>query len=418
MKFNELKLSESILEAIGYMGFEEATEIQQKAIPLIIEGEDVLAFAQTGTGKTAAFILPTINKIEKSKVKGTKALVVCPTRELAIQIEKQIQGFTYFAGLDSIAVYGGGSGDEWEVQKEKLKNGVDIVVATPGKLISHLNMGFCKFKNLEFFILDEADRMMDMGFVDDIRKIASFLNKDRQTLLFSATMPDNIMTLSKELMKEDPKVISINLSKPAEGVLQAVYLANEEHKIPLIAKLIKDKPTYDSIIIFSGTKKKVSEIVNGLTRRGLNAHGISSDYDQSKREEVVAKFRSKKIRIIVATDVLSRGIDIKDINLVINYDVPKNAEDYVHRVGRTARASSTGVAITIINENDMYSFSKIEELIDTEIIKLALPEEIGVSPEWNPKKRNFSRGGGGKHKGKGGNKSRNKGRSGGYKKRS
>ena len=387
MKFTELGLDDQILEAIGYMGFEEATPIQEKAIPVIIEGRDLIACAQTGTGKTAAFILPTLHRIFRSNDGiGTKALVVCPTRELAVQIEKQIQGFAYFLGIHSIAIYGGGSGSDFEQQKKALKSGADIIVATPGKLLSHLNLGYVKFDTVKHFILDESDRMMDMGFREDIDKIASFLPKEKQTLMFSATMPPKIREMSKELLI-NPEQISFAISKPAEGVLQAVYLAHDTQKIQLLSKLIADKPNYESIIIFSSTKKKVSEIVSGLRRNKFAAEGISSDYDQSQREAVLSSFKQKKTRIIVATDVLSRGIDIKDINLVINFDVPKNAEDYVHRVGRTARAKTTGVAITLINEKDMYNFHQIEKLIEREIMKLPPPEELGPGPEWRVGKK-------------------------------
>lgn len=387
MKFKELGLDDQILEAIGYMGFEDATPIQEKAIPVIIEGKDLIACAQTGTGKTAAFILPTLHRIYRSNDgPGTKALVVCPTRELALQIEKQIQGFSYFLGIHSIAIYGGGSGSDFDQQKKALKSGADIIVATPGKLLSHLNLGYVKFDTVKHFILDESDRMMDMGFREDIDKIASFLPKKKQTLMFSATMPPKIREMSKELLI-DPEQISFAISKPAEGVLQAVYLVHDEQKIQLLTKLISDKPNYESIIIFTSTKKNVSIIVSGLRKNKFAAEGISSDYDQSQREAVLSSFKQKKTRIIVATDVLSRGIDIKDINLVINFDVPKNAEDYVHRVGRTARAKTTGVAITLINEKDMYNFHQIEQLIEREIMKLPPPPELGPGPEWRVSKK-------------------------------
>ncbi|MDF1694858.1 MAG: DEAD/DEAH box helicase [Saprospiraceae bacterium] len=419
MKFKELGLDDQILEAIGYMGFEEATPIQEKAIPVIIEGKDLIACAQTGTGKTAAFILPTLHRIYRdTKGSGTRALVVCPTRELALQIEKQIQGFAYFLGIHSIAIYGGGSGSDFEQQKKALKSGADIIVATPGKLLSHLNLGYVKFDTVQHFILDESDRMMDMGFREDIDKIASFLPKDKQTLMFSATMPPKIREMSKQLLR-DPEQISFAISKPAEGVLQAVYLAHDAQKIPLLTKLIADKPSYESIIIFTSTKKNVSNIVLGLRKNKFAAEGISSDYDQSQREAVLSSFKHKKTRIIVATDVLSRGIDIKDINLVINFDVPRNAEDYVHRVGRTARAKTTGVAITLINEKDMYNFHQIEQLIEREIMKLPPPPELGEGPEWrvgrkkggnrrnygnkNRKKSNYRKGGKGKGNWKGKN---------------
>lgn len=407
MKFTELDLNEKILEAIGYMGFEEATPVQQEAIPIIKTGKDLIACAQTGTGKTAAFILPTLHNIMADPDrKGTQALVICPTRELAVQIEKQIMGFAYFLGITSMAVYGGGDGEDFAQQKSALSQGADIIVATPGKLISHLNLGYVKFETVQYLILDESDRMMDMGFRDDIEKIASFLPEDRQTLMFSATMPPKIRELSKKLMK-DPEQISFAISKPAAGVLQAVYLAYDPQKIPLIHSLIADKPKYESIIIFSSTKKNVSNIVRGLKRHGYDVEGISSDYNQESREQVLSRFKTKQIRIIVATDVLSRGIDIKDISLVINYDVPSNAEDYVHRVGRTARAKTTGVAITLINENDMFGFHQIEELIESQIMKLQPPKDLGEGPEWSPKRRPKP----GKHRGRGsGRMAKSKGR--------
>lgn len=405
MKFTELGLADEIIESIGYMGFEEATPIQEQAIPIIMQGRDMIACAQTGTGKTAAFILPTLHRLfTDTKKRATRALVICPTRELAIQIDKQIQGFTYFLGLHSIAVYGGGSGEDWVQEKEALSQGADIIVSTPGKLISHLNMGYVDFSHVEYFIMDEADRMLDMGFRADIEKIASFLPAGRQTLMFSATMPSKIRELAKKTLK-DPFQINIAISKPAEGVLQAVYLVHEAQKLALITKLIQDKPNYKRIIIFTSRKKKVLDIVKALKREKFNVEGVSSDYEQSEREAVIANFKSLRTRIVVATDVLSRGIDIKDINLVINFDTPSNAEDYVHRVGRTARADTTGVAITLVNEDDMQDFHEIEQLIDTEIMKLPPFPELGPGPEWDPtrkKKRNY--GGGGRKNYKGGKK--------------
>lgn len=405
MKFTELGLADEIIESIGYMGFEEATPIQVQSIPVILEGKDLIACAQTGTGKTAAFILPTLHRLfTGEKKEATRALVICPTRELAIQIDKQIQGFTYFLGLHSIAVYGGGSGEDWVQEKEALSQGADIIVSTPGKLISHLNMGYVDFSQVEYFIMDEADRMLDMGFRADIEKIASFLPEKRQTLMFSATMPSKIRELAKKTLN-DPHQINIAISKPAEGVLQAVYLVYESQKIDLITRLIKDKPNYKRIIIFSSRKKKVYDIVKALKSEKFNVEGVSSDYEQSEREAVIANFKSLRTRIVVATDVLSRGIDIKDINLVINFDTPSNAEDYVHRVGRTARADTTGVAITLVNEDDMQDFHEIEQLIDMEIMKLPPFPELGPGPEWNPKQKRQKRYGGGGRGKKGGKKS-------------
>jgi superfamily II DNA/RNA helicase len=385
MTFEELGLNDEILEAIDYMGFEKATEIQEKAIPLILKNKDLLGCAQTGTGKTAAFILPVLHQMAHEKHSGITTLIIVPTRELAKQIDQQIQGFSYFIPVTSITIYGGGSSD-WEKQKKAIKEGVDIIVATPGKFITHLTMGYVDLKTIKFLILDEADRMLDMGFVDDIMKIIGFLPKKRQTLLFSATMPPKIKKLAEQIMVE-PEEITLSLSKPAEGVLQGAYLVHSAQKIELINHLIRNKEEdYASILIFSSTKKNVGEIVRSLKTNGYDAAGISSDFDQKEREEVLSKFRAKKIRILVATDVLSRGIDIKDINLVINYDVPSNAEDYVHRVGRTARAKTTGVALTFINERDIPGFAQIEELIERQVLKLPLPKGFEKGPEWRTKR--------------------------------
>lgn len=385
MKFEELGLGDEILEAIDYMGFEDATEIQEKAIPLILENKDLLGCAQTGTGKTAAFILPVLHQMVESRDDGLNTLVIVPTRELAKQIDQQIQGFSYFIPVTSMTIYGGG-GSDWEKQKKALKGGVDIIVATPGKFISHLNMGYVKLDKLKHLILDEADRMLDMGFVDDIMMIINHLPKERQTLMFSATMPPKIKKLAEQIMVA-PEQITLALSKPAEGVLQGAYLVHNNQKIMLINQLITDKPDYASILIFSSTKKNVTEIVRSLKKNGFDVAGISSDFDQAQREEVLSKFRAKRIRILVATDVLSRGIDIKDINLVINYDVPSNAEDYVHRVGRTARAATTGVALTLINDKDIPGFTEIETLIERQVLKLPLPEGFEPGPEWKVRRK-------------------------------
>ena len=414
MTFKELNLGEEVLEAIGYMGFEKATPIQEQAIPKILENRDLIACAQTGTGKTAAFMLPIIHKLATQPHKGTNTLIIVPTRELAIQIDQQIQGFSYFLSVHSIAVYGGGSGGSYDQEKKALAEGTDIIVATPGKLKSHLNMGLTRFDNLEHLILDEADRMMDMGFVDDIMFIISKLPKKRQNLMFSATMPQKIRSLMKNVL-HNPFEISIAMSKPAEGVTQQVYLVHQDQKTDLVRHILYDHKDFTSILIFSSTKKDVFQIVRGLTSKGIKAQGISSDLEQKDRESVLSKFRSKDTRILVATDVLSRGIDIKDIDLVINYGVPGNAEDYVHRVGRTARSDTKGMAITLVNQRDMRNLKDIEDLIGYEIVRIPLPEEIGKGPEWtlNPPrdkrkfqgkrkgyqgKRNFKKkGGGGNH---------------------
>lgn len=391
MQFEEFGLNDQLLEAISYMGYEKATPIQISTIPEILSGRDLIACAQTGTGKSAAFLLPVLHKIRERETTGVDTLILVPTRELAVQIEQQIQGFAYFVSVNSIAIYGGGDGTGWDQEKKVLTEGADIVVATPGKMISHLNMGYVNFSSVQHLILDEADRMLDIGFHDDIIKIISYLPKIRQTLMFSATMAPKIRSLAKKILT-DPNEISTAIAKPAEGVLQAVYLIFNNQKIPLIQQLIDNKPEYQSILIFTSTKKNVSEIVRALKRTSGNVQGISSDLEQKDREEVLSQFRARNTRILVATDVLSRGIDIKDINLIINYDTPQDAEDYVHRVGRTARADQTGVAITLVNEEDMFRLHRIEELIESEIIKLALPDDLGNGPIWNPHaKRRFPR---------------------------
>ncbi|MFC2151835.1 DEAD/DEAH box helicase [Bacteroidota bacterium] len=384
MKFTEFNLNDQLLEAISYMNFDDATPIQEKAIPEIINRKDLIACAQTGTGKTAAFILPVLNELSEFKETAVHTLIIVPTRELALQIDQQIQGFSYFVHVSSCPVYGGGDGADFEVERKALLGNAEIIVATPGKLISHLKMGYVKFEKIKHLILDEADKMLDMGFYEDIQKIISYIPKQRQTLMFSATMPPKIRTLASQILK-NPKEISLELSKPAEGVLQASYLVFEKQKTALIKHLIVNKPEYDSILIFTSTKSKISEIVRGLKGNDFSIEGISSDLEQQEREEVLSRFRSRKTRVLVATDVISRGIDIKDINLVINYDVPHDAEDYVHRVGRTARAKTTGIAITLISESDMQKFKRIEDLIESNIIKLPTPPEIGESPVWNPK---------------------------------
>jgi superfamily II DNA/RNA helicase len=393
MKFSDLNINEQLKEAIAYMGFEHLTPIQEKAIPIILEHKDLIACAQTGTGKTGAFVLPILDKLIDKNNKDTDTLILVPTRELAIQIEQQIQGLSYFISISSMAVYGGGDGKEWILQKDALMNGADIIVATPGKLLAHLQMGYVNFKKVKHLVLDEADRMLDMGFIDDIQQIISYLPKERQTLMFSATMPNSIKLLANKILKQ-PEEIILSISKPAEGVEQNAYLAYDAQKDNLLAHILNERKVYDSIIIFTSAKLKINEIVHSLSRSGFKAVGISSNLEQDRREQVLQDFRSKKIRILVATDVMSRGIDVKEINMVINYDVPHDAEDYVHRVGRTARASTKGEAITLINPRDMYKFAKIEKLIEKIIPKLVMPSEIGEAPAWNPEKDKSKHAGG------------------------
>ena len=381
MKFTELGLKEELLEAISYMGFETATPIQEEVIPVILADKDLIACAQTGTGKTGAFVLPILNKLIGKKESHVNTLIIVPTRELAIQIEQQIQGFSYFISTESMAIYGGGDGSDWQSEKDAFVNGTDIIIATPGRLLSHLKMGGVNFNNLKHLVLDEADRMLDMGFIDDIQAILSYLPKKHQTLLFSATMPRSIRQLAQKVLHE-PVEISLSISTPAEGVDQKVYLIFEEQKEKMLKHILGERNHYDSILIFTSTKSKITEIVRSLNRNGFPSHGISSNLDQVKREEVLRDFRSKQIRILVATDVMSRGIDVKEINLVINYDVPHDAEDYVHRVGRTARVNEKGEAITLVTQREIYKLRKIEQLIKASVPKLQPPQNMGKLPDW------------------------------------
>jgi ATP-dependent RNA helicase RhlE len=387
MIFDELDLNPQLLESIDYMGFREATPIQEKAIPVILTGKDLIACAQTGTGKTAAYLLPVMNHIYDKRPDHTHTLILVPTRELAIQIDQQVQGLAYTLNITSIAVYGGGDGSGWDQEKAALSSGADIIVATPGRLISHLNQGYVKFNQIEVLVLDEADRMLDIGFYDDIMRIISHLPKKRQTLMFSATMPPKIRAMSKHIMKS-PVEIALEISKPAEGVIQVIYRLSDDMKLPLVNSLIADNPDYKSILIFSSTKKILSKIVQGLRSKNYLVEGISSDLQQREREEMLVRFRTRKTRVLVATDMLSRGIDIKDINLVINFDVPSDAEDYVHRVGRTARAETTGQAVTLVNNIDIPKMHRIENLIGYKVNVSPMPafivEQHGKSHDHRP----------------------------------
>lgn len=399
MTFEELGLNDDILDGLDSMGFVKPTPIQEQAIGPIIEGKDVVASAQTGTGKTAAFILPAMHRIMETELKKkVRVLVIVPTRELATQIDQQIEGFSYFTSVSSMPIYGGGDAQSFEQEKKALTSGVEFVIATPGRFISHLNLGYVDLKELDILILDEADRMLDMGFLGDIMRIVGFTGESRQTLLFSATMPGRILELSSRILK-DPVRINIALSKPAEGVVQGAYVVYDRQKPKLIPLLLEGKDL-NSVILFASTKKSVREVYESLRRKGLSVGSISSDLDQKDREQVMLDFRNRKIKILVATDVVSRGIDIDGIDLVINYDAPSDAEDYVHRIGRTARADSTGVALTLIGPDDQQKFGRIEALIGSEVRKLQVPEELGEVPEYRPDK---NRGGRGKrhfHKGK------------------
>ncbi len=376
MTFKELRLSDSLLEGLDAMGFEKATPIQEKAIPPILKGKDLIACAQTGTGKTAAFLLPIIDRLQGKDTDSVDALIIVPTRELAVQIDQQLEGFAYFTEISSIPIYGGRDGKSFEDEKKALKLGANIIVATPGRLIAHLNLGYVKFDKLQHLILDEADRMLDMGFLNDILKIINFIPEKRQTLMFSATMPPKIRQFARRILHK-PDQINIAISKPASGILQAAYFAEDEQKPKLLTHLLgKRKDKDERILIFSSTKANVKNIVAALKSGGLTAGEIHSDLDQLQREEMLRKFKSGAKPILVATDILSRGIDVKGIDLVINYDVPGDAEDYIHRVGRTARAEAEGVALTFINRKDSRKFKDIERLMGQIVQKAPLPEPI------------------------------------------
>ncbi len=386
VKFKDFGFSSEVMEGLEAMRFEEATPVQAQTIPIIREGTDLIACAQTGTGKTAAYLLPVLDNIINNKTEGTTAVVLVPTRELALQIDQQVEGFSYFLSVTSLAVYGGNDKDLWDQQKQALSRGADIIVATPGRMIQHLNMGYVDFKTVKHFILDEADRMLDMGFHEDIMQIESYLSKEnRQNLLFSATMPPKIRDLAKKLLN-NPKEINIAISKPAEGILQAAYVVHDYQKIDLIVDLLKGKDL-TSIIIFVSRKAKVNDVVRALKKNEFNAGAIHSDLDQNERVEVLREFKNRNLQILVATDIVARGIDIEKIDLVINYDVPNDAEDYVHRIGRTARAKTQGVGITFINEEEQVDFYKIEQLIETNVYKIPLPPNYEDAPEYNPESK-------------------------------
>lgn len=376
MNFSNFNLHPDILEGIQSMGFENPTPIQEQAIPVILEGKDLIACAQTGTGKTAAFVLPilSINANKNSDHNKISTLIIAPTRELALQIDQQIEGFSYFSPIGSVAVYGGNDGSNWDRQRAAIEGGADLVVATPGRLMQHIQMGYVKLDTVEYLILDEADRMLDMGFYDDIMGIIKLLPKKRQTLMFSATMPPKIRQLAKTIL-HNPVEISLAVSKPAENILQAVYMVENNQKLELLDSIVTGKDYVQSVLVFASTKSEVKNIERRLIRSNISAKAIHSDLDQKQREEVLREFRNRKIQILVATDIISRGIDIEDIDLVVNYDVPNDPEDYVHRIGRTARAQSDGVAITFVNKSQRGSFSKIESFLGTEVFKIKNPLE-------------------------------------------
>ena len=366
MKFTDFNLHPSLMDGLNAMSFKEPTPIQTQTIPLIMDGHDVLGCAQTGTGKTAAFLLPILHSLTVNPSEKIATLIIVPTRELAVQIDQQLEGFSYFTPISAIAVYGGRDGQSLDLEKKALKGGAPIVVATPGRLIAHIDMGYVNFDSLRYLVLDEADRMLDMGFAPDIMKIVNMLPKNRQTLLFSATMPAPIRKFSQQLLNK-PKEVSISISKPADKIVQSMYGVEDEQKPALAEQILSGLKEMEKILIFAGTKIKVRQVSDRLLKAGFDVAAIHSDLDQAEREDRLSAFRNGKLKIVVATDVLSRGIDIKGIDLVINYDVPGDPEDYVHRIGRTGRAEAEGMAITFVNYRDRPKIFSIEKMMGREI---------------------------------------------------
>lgn len=393
MTFQDLNLDPKLLDGLSSMNYSKPTPIQEQAIPMILSNRDLIACAQTGTGKTAAYILPILNKIIRAEKRHLNTLVLAPTRELAQQIDQQIEGFAYFLGVSSIPVYGGGDGASWDQQRKAMEEGADIIIATPGRLIALLAMGKIVLDHLEHLVLDEADRMLDMGFFDDIVKIINYLPKERQTLLFSATMPPKIRQLSNKILR-DPLEITIALAKPAAGITQQAYVVHDGQKGLVLKHVLKTVP-WNSVIIFASTKEAVKKLDMAFQKANLPARAFHSDLEQQERELILRAFKNKQLNILIGTDVLSRGIDVEGISLVINYDVPPDPEDYVHRIGRTARAETTGTAVTLINEKDQRKFQNIENLIGSVIPKLPLPEAAGPGPQYEPGARREHSGGGG-----------------------
>lgn len=379
--FDSFAFENSLQEGLFSMGYKNATPIQTEAIPIIMEGHDLIACAQTGTGKTAAFLLPVMNRIlqQPADKQALNTLIISPTRELALQIDQLVEGLSYFTGISSIAIYGGGDGNIWNQQKKALETGVEIIIATPGRLISLLQTGMISLKTIQHLILDEADRMLDMGFSEDINKIISFLPAERQTILFSATMPPKIRQMASKILK-DQKEVSIAIAKPAAGINQQIYFAYDNQKMGLLKSILAEGD-FKSTIIFASTKELVKKMPAEIKKIGFSAKAFHSDLEQTEREAIMRDFKAKKLPILIGTDILSRGIDVTGIDLVINFDTPHDAEDYVHRIGRTARAETTGTAITFVNDKDMRKLQFIEALIGKEITKVPMPEHLGKGPE-------------------------------------
>jgi len=378
--FTDFNFDERLQDGLNSMGFKNPTPIQAQAIPLIQSKHDLIACAQTGTGKTASYLLPVMDGICRlEKRPAISALILAPTRELALQIDQQIEGLAYFTGISSIAIYGGGTGIEYEQQRRSLREGVDIVIATPGRLIAHLNAGGVLIDDIKYLVLDEADRMLDMGFQEDLLHIIRKLPVDRQTLLFSATMPPKIRTFAQKLLK-NPQQVNIATSSPAAGILQQCYRVYDENKNTLLLDILNNGD-FKSVIVFASTKEKVKQLNSDLKKTKLKVKAFHSDLQQYERQSILLEFKNRKLNVLVGTDVLSRGIDVDGIDLVVNFDVPGDPEDYIHRIGRTARAESTGTAITFVNNKDYAKFSSIEALMDRKVDRIALPIAIGEEPK-------------------------------------
>lgn len=380
MKFEELGLSDEVLDALDAMGFSECTPIQEQAIPVVLDGDDLVAVAQTGTGKTAAYLLPVISRLytEGAPTDAINCIVMAPTRELAQQIDRQVEGFSYYMEISSTAVYGGTDGVTFAQQQRGLKLGADVVIATPGRLLAHLQMGYVDLSRVSYFILDEADRMLDMGFYDDIMQIAKRLPKDRQTLMFSATMPPKIRKLAGEILT-NPREVKIAVSRPADGIRQSVYMCGEGQKDAVLKHLFKTVDRSERVIVFASSKLKVKDLARALRREKYEVGEIHSDLEQAKRDDVMLGFRSGRIPILIATDIVARGIDVDDIAMVVNYDVPHEAEDYVHRIGRTARAGAQGRAVTFVSPMERRKFTAIERFLGKEVLRESLPEGLAES---------------------------------------
>ncbi|MEM9887712.1 MAG: DEAD/DEAH box helicase [Bacteroidota bacterium] len=391
MTFRELNLNDQLIDGLDSMGFETATPIQEQGIPIILSGKDLIGCAQTGTGKTAAFLLPILHQLTEQPQESVSTLILVPTRELAMQIDEQLEAFSYFTNISSIPIYGGQGKDAFNYEKKALTQGADIIVATPGRLIAHLNLGYVRFEEVKYFILDEADRMLDMGFVKDIRKINSYLPEKKQTLLFSATMAKEIKKFALSLLHQ-PEFISLAVSKPAENIIQAVYKVHDDQKLPLLEYVMNPSRTKDGLIlIFSSTKSGTKEIARTLQKRGLDAAAMHSDLEQEERKIVLRKFEAGQLPILVATDILSRGIDVDGIGLVINYDMPGDPEDYIHRIGRTARADANGTAISFITRKDSRRLKAVERLMEKQVYTLTLPKEIAEIPAPPKRERRYGK---------------------------